>query len=75
MVVEFILRFRDSLNRIVHEEHAYPVYVSRFSPNSTNHYLGPGQKIRFAFKAVDCPSTWQAGNVDIEITKVVFANP
>lgn len=73
IVVEFTLRFKDHLNQVIHEEHAYPVYVSKFSPNSANNYLGPGQKTRFAFKAQDCPPSWQAGQVDIEITKVVFS--
>jgi hypothetical protein len=75
MVVEFTLRFKDSLNKVIHEEHAYPVYVSKFSSNSANQYLRPGQKTRFAFKAQDCPPSWQTGRVDIEITKVVFADP
>ena len=74
IVVEFTLRFRDNLNQVIHEEHAYPVFVSRFSVNAANPALGPGQKIPFAFKAPDCPSNWQAGRVDIEVTKVVFAN-
>jgi hypothetical protein len=75
MVVEFTLRFKDRRNQIIHEEHDYPVYVSKFSANSDGHYLGPGQKTRFAFKAVNCPGTWLPGQVDIEITKVVFAKP
>ena len=75
MVVEFTLQFKDRLNQVIHEEHAYPVYVSKFSPSSASHYLGPGQKTRFAFKAQDCPSNWQSGQVSIEITKVLFAEP
>jgi len=75
IVVEFTLQFKDRLNQVIHEEHAYPVYVSKFSPNSANNYLGPGQKTRFAFKAPDCPPSWQSGQVNIEITKVVFAEP
>jgi hypothetical protein len=74
MVVEFTLRFKNSSNQVIHEEHAYPVYVSKVSQNSADQYLGPGQKTRFAFKAQDCPPSWQTGRVDIEITKVVFVN-
>jgi hypothetical protein len=73
IVVEFTLRFKDSLQKIIHEEHAYPVFVSNFAAPSSNQALAPGQKTRFAFKAPKCPPTWQPGNVDIEISKVVFA--
>jgi hypothetical protein len=73
IVVEFTLRFKDSLQKTIHEEHAYPVFVSNFAAPSSNQALSPGQKTRFAFKAPKCPPSWQPGNVDIEITKVVFA--
>jgi hypothetical protein len=73
MVVEFTLKFKDSLNHTIFEDHAYPVFVSTYSQSSSQRLLGPGQKTRFAFKSLKCPENWQAGRVEIEITKVVPA--
>jgi hypothetical protein len=73
VLVEFTLRFKDSRNRVIHEERTYPVYVSKQMGRSPTEALEPSQKMRFAFKAPRCPDTWQAGQVSIEITKVRFA--
>lgn len=73
IVVEFTLRFKDNVQNIIYEEHAYPVFVSNFANPAANQALAPGQKTRFAFKAPKCPPGWQPGNIDIEITKIVFA--
>jgi len=70
-VVEFTLRFKDSAQNVIYEEHAYPVYVSEFGAPETRESLKPGSKTRFAFKSPKCPPSWAAGAVDIEITKVV----
>ncbi|MFN8009024.1 MAG: hypothetical protein U0V70_18745 [Terriglobia bacterium] len=71
IVVELTLKFKDSTNETIFEDHAYPVFVSNYSHSDTEQPLGPGQKTRFAFKSPKCPENWQAGNVEIEITKVV----
>ena len=73
IVVEFTLRFKDNLHQVIHEERAYPVYVSEFAPQIATKPLGPGQKTRFAFKTPKCPPSWSSGDVEIEITKVAFA--
>ena len=73
VVVEFSLRFKDNLHQVIYVEHFYPVYVSEFAPQMATKILGPGQKTRFAFKSLKCPPNWNAGDVDIEVTKVVFA--
>ena len=74
IVVEFTLRFKDRSNRVIHEEHAYPVYVSDFSFPAPSQVLKPGSKTRFALKAPKVPPGWDPGAVDLEITKVVFSN-
>jgi hypothetical protein len=71
-VVEFKLRYMDSLHRVTFEEQTYPVYVSSLMGPSTDP-LAPGQKTRFAFRCSKCPSNWQPGQVDIQISKVVFS--
>jgi hypothetical protein len=73
IVVELTLRFKDNVQRVLYEDHAYPVYVSEFGRPEANKYLKPGEKTRFAFKAPKCPPGWQPGAVDVEITKIVFA--
>jgi hypothetical protein len=73
IVVELTLRFKNGVQRVIYEDHAYPIYVSEFSRPQANEYLRPGEKMRFAFKATKCPEGWQPGAVDIEITKIVFA--
>jgi hypothetical protein len=71
-VVELTLRFKNGIQEVIYEDHAYPVYVSEFAQPEANEILKPGAKTRFAFKAPKCPPGWQVGSVDIEITKVVF---
>src|SRR5262245_49747729 len=73
VVVELTLRFKDRVQTVIFEDHAYPVYVSEFASATANLKLKPGAKTRFAFKATKCPPGWQPGAVDIEITKIVFA--
>ena len=73
VVVELSLRFKDSLHHVIHEERAYPVYVSELAPQIATNPLGPGQKTRFAFKTPKCPPNWNPGDVEIEITKIAFA--
>ena len=71
-VVEFTLRYKDNLHRVIFEDHGYPVYVSTLWGPSPTDALTPGQKVRFAFKAPKCPSSWQPGQVDIVVTKIAF---
>src|SRR5262249_41728072 len=71
-VVEFTLRFKDNLRRVIYEDHGYPVYVSKLIGPSPTDTLAPGQKVRFAFKAPKCPNNWQPGQVDIVVTKIAF---
>jgi hypothetical protein len=71
-VVEFTLRFKDNLHRVIYEDHGYPVYVSTLMGPSPTDALAPGQKVRFAFKAPKCPDSWQPGQVDIVVTKIAF---
>jgi hypothetical protein len=71
-VVEFTLRYKDNLNREIYQEQAYPVYVSRFAGTSSTDPLTPGQKLKFAFRCYKCPHTWEAGRIDIEITKTAL---
>jgi hypothetical protein len=73
IVVEFTLRFRNNVQHVIYEDHAYPIFVSEFAQAKANLALKPGAKTRFAFKAPKCPPGWQPGAVEIEITKVVFA--
>ena len=73
ILVELSLRFKDNLLQVIHVERAYPVYVSEFAPQMATKALDPGQKTRFAFKTPKCPPNWNSGDVEIEITKVVFA--
>ena len=75
IVVEFTFRFKDKLRNVIYEERAYPVFVSEFSQTAGNEALKPGGKTRFAFKSPNCPPSWQPGEVDIEITKIVPAKP
>lgn len=69
--VELTLRYRDSRHRVIYEERVYPVYVSTLVGSNTTQPLEPGQKTQFAFKSTKCPPSWQPGQVDIEISKVV----
>jgi hypothetical protein len=74
IVVEFTVRFKDKTRKVIHEEHAYPVYVSNFSFPEPSQVLKPGAKTPFAFKAPNCPPGWEPGAIDVEITKVVLSN-
>ena len=74
IVVEFTLRFKDKAKRVIHEEHAYPVYVSEFTLPEPSQLLKAGAKTRFAFKAPKCPPGWDPGAIDVEITKVVVSD-
>lgn len=71
IVVELTLHFRDRLHNVVHEEQVYPIYVSELARTDASHPLNPGEKTRFAVKSVRCPPSWQPGQVDVEITKIV----
>ena len=73
IAVELTLRFKNGVQHVIYEDHAYPIYVSEFGRPQANEYLKPGEKMRFAFKATKCPDGWQPGAVDVEITKIVFA--
>jgi len=72
IVVELTLRFKDGVQQVIYEDHAYPVYVSEFGRQDANQDLKPGEKTRFAFKATKCPPGWQPGQVDVQITKIVI---
>jgi hypothetical protein len=71
-VVEFTVKFKDTLNKVIHEERAYPVFISSFSRIGPQTPLQSGQSTRFAFKFPACPPGWQPGQVEVEITKVIF---
>ena len=73
IVVEFTLRYKNNVQHVIYEDHAYPIFVSEFAPAEANLALKPGAKTRFAFKAPKCPPDWQPGAVEVEITKIVFA--
>jgi hypothetical protein len=70
-VVEFTVKFKDSLNKVFYEDRAYPVFISQLSRIGPQTSLQNGQSTRFAFKFPACPSGWQLGQVEIEITKVI----
>jgi hypothetical protein len=72
-MVEFTLRFKNNLQHVIWEEHAYPVYVSEFARPEANQALDPGQRTKFAFKAPKCPPGWEPGFVDIEVSKIAYA--
>ena len=71
-VVEFNVKFKDATNNVIYEEKAYPVFLSEYSSASPQSPLLPGQTMKFALKFPSCPSTWKPGQVEIEISKVVF---
>jgi hypothetical protein len=72
-VVDLTMKFKDSTGNIIFEDHGYPVFVSAFSKPDNIQVLLPGQKIPFALKSINCPPTWQVGQVDVVITKIVLA--
>lgn len=74
IMVEITLSFKDRRNRVIFEETAYPIYVSSLSNAHGNKSLAPGQQVKFAFKSPACPKTWQPGQVDVRVTKVVASN-
>ena len=49
IVVEFTLRFKNSVQHVIYQEQAYPVFVSEFSRLSTQEALKPGTKTRFRY--------------------------
>ncbi len=71
IAVELSLAFRDPLGKMIHEEKAYPVYVSGTGLPALGKPLGPDQEVKFAFKSPDCPRDWEPGQVDVRVTKVV----
>ena len=70
-VVEFKVKFKNIIDEVIHEEKAYPVFLSEYSSASPQLPLKPGQTIKFALKFPQCPPQWKPGQVDIEISKVV----
>jgi hypothetical protein len=71
-VVELNVKFKNMSNRVIYEEKAYPVFLSEYSSASPQSPLVPGQTMKFALKFPSCPPEWKPGQVDIEISKVVF---
>ncbi|HVN80263.1 MAG TPA: hypothetical protein VMW38_14805 [Terriglobia bacterium] len=71
-VVEFNVKFKDLSNRVIYEEKAYPVFLSEYSSASPQSPLVPGQTMKFALKFPSCPPEWKPGQLDIEISKLVF---
>jgi hypothetical protein len=73
-VVELTFLFKDRANQVIFKDHGYPVFVSSYSSNPHEfQYLPPAKSIPFAFKSLNCPQGWQEGQVEIQISKVVFA--
>jgi hypothetical protein len=74
-VVELTFFFKNNLGRTIFEDHGYPVFVSGYSSEPMlKQFLLPGQRVPFAIKSVQCPSNWQEGEVEVLVSKVVFAN-
>lgn len=71
-VVEFNVKFKDASNQVIYEEKAYPVFLSEYSSASPQPPLAAGQTVQFALKFPSCPPEWKPGQIDIDITKVVF---
>jgi hypothetical protein len=75
-VVELSLHFKNNLGKTIFEDHGYPIYVSGFSSDPIlRQILLPGQRVPFAIKSIQCPSSWQEGEVEVLVSKVVFAKP
>jgi hypothetical protein len=74
IMVEVTLAFKDRRNKVIFEETAYPIYVSSLSHAQGSKSLAPGQQVKFAFRSPACPKTWEPGQVDVRVTKVVASN-
>lgn len=73
-VVELTLHFKNNLGKTIFEDHGYPIFVSGYSSDpSLRQFLLPGQRVPFAIKSIQCPSSWQEGEVEVQVSKVVFA--
>lgn len=71
VAVEFTLAFKDALGKTIYEEKVYPVYVSSATLPALGKPLNPGQEIKFAFRSPSCPRSWEPGQVEVYLTKVV----